>query len=110
MASDEASTDAAERAWKEYGKDQMKKKSKDELCFPLSEKKKSMGKSGFVPESLSKQDILNMILVPVMKPIGLDEEEKEWARRIVEDLGEGRGRRFGVEKEVGDTDEQNLLI
>jgi hypothetical protein len=30
------------------------------------------GESGFVPESLSKQDILDMILVPVMKPNGPD--------------------------------------
>jgi hypothetical protein len=74
MASDEASTDAAERAWQEYemARIKLEMKCKDELCFLLSEKKKSMGESGFVPESLSKQDILDMILVPVMKPNGLD--------------------------------------
>jgi len=47
-------------------------KQKKELQFLLSEKKKSMGESGFVPESLSKKDILDMILVPVMKPVGHD--------------------------------------
>jgi hypothetical protein len=74
LASDEASTDAAERAWQEYemARIKLEMKCKDELRFLLSEKKKSMGKSGFVPESLSKQDILDMILVPVMKPNGLD--------------------------------------
>ncbi len=73
MASDEASTDAAERAWQEYemAKIKLETKCKNELHFLLSEKK-SMGKSGFVPESLSKQDILDMILVSVMKPNGLD--------------------------------------
>ncbi len=74
MATEEASTDAAESAWRAYeiARIRLDMKSKKELQFLLSEKKKSMGESGFVPESLSKKDILDMILVPVMKPVGHD--------------------------------------
>jgi hypothetical protein len=74
MASEEASIDTAEKKWQAYeiSRISLEMKSKQELRFLLSEKKKSMGESGFVPESLTKQDILDMILVPVMKPVGCD--------------------------------------
>ena len=74
MASEEEPIDAAERAWQIYEISRIKLalKSKQELRFLLSEKKKAMGESGFVPESLTKNDILDMLLVPVLKPVGPD--------------------------------------
>jgi hypothetical protein len=72
MASEETSFDPAEKAWKDYELAWIKLegKSKKELSFLLSEKKKTLGESGVVPESLTKHEILDMILVPVMKPVG----------------------------------------
>lgn len=72
MASEETSFDPAEKAWKDYELAWIKLegKSKKELSFLLSKKKKTLGESGVVPESLTKHEILDMILVPVMKPVG----------------------------------------
>lgn len=74
MASEESSIDAAEMTWQSYeiARINLELKSKQELRFLLSEKKKTMGESGFVPESLTKNDILDMLLVPVLKPVGHD--------------------------------------
>jgi hypothetical protein len=74
MAAKEGFINPAEKAWQDYEVSRMRLegKTKQELCFLLSEKKKTLGESGVVPESLSKQDIIDMILVPVLKPIGPD--------------------------------------
>ena len=74
MATEEVSIDVAERTWQDYelSRITLGMKTKKELHFLLSEKKKLMGESGFVPESLTKEDILDMILIPVMKPVGHD--------------------------------------
>jgi len=74
MASNVLCIDAAEKAWRDYELSRLNldQKPKHQLCFLLSEKKKSMGESGFVKESLTKNDIIDMLLVPVMKPVGCE--------------------------------------
>lgn len=74
MASDELCIDDAEKAWRDYelSRLNLNQKPKHQLRFLLSEKKKSMAESGFVQESLTKNDIIDMLLVPVMKPVGRD--------------------------------------